>query len=929
MDNIFLTFLNMSITASYIAVAVILIRLLLRRAPKFITCILWALVGLRLILPFSFESILSLIPSATTIPTDIIYSDTPVIQSGISSVNTVVNPIIQENFTPDAAASVNPLQIVTFIASHIWVAGIIVMLTYCLISYIKIRRQVSSAVKEQDNIYLCDAVSSPFILGVIKPRIYLPSNISGSDKTFVLAHENAHIKRFDHIWKPLGFLLLSVYWFNPVLWVAYILLCRDIELACDEHVIKELNLQDKKLYSSALLSLSVTRRSIAACPVAFGEVGVKQRVKSILNYKKPGFWIALIAIITCIAVSLTFLTNPVGFKISDINDAGDYGKIFEDVTEINIKTGEITFSIKNSNAIKDTLKMLKKVNLNEPTTTNRSEHRSKIHTITINGQDEICFNADFSELWINNSVKPTLTYGVRNPETVQKYFENINSPETTNSGCGLDGVSLTLNSSVIIDNGGYLSITITNGTKEEITCGDMFKMYYKKGDKFVEIPLKKNYAFLLLAYMISPAENLQKSYQLECFDLPKANLYRFETNITDKNGNIYTAWLEFSKTALGEYSGFDPDAVNGITEDGYQYFHATVTKIEAVNIYVRPFENTNELKISDNLYVSTHNINQLPDLKIGDEIRILYDGKIEDGKYLNSTHNIYLLEDILSRKYTDTSNIQFQYSSYPADILSIFGLPEKDSYTDLLKDYMANKTLTGNGSMPIFKFNSRAQIDAFIKACSENRDLQDPSHYFRFPLGEDFSNIMKKYTDEFLKDNTVFVVEVIDGAMYQNHAITGLSVKDNAFYVQISNNIQEAANSAIDSNLIIFSVPNEIIANCTEFNAVRGPNAYIASAQGTLNYYKNPLNENENLHAWSKVEKKVELPQETYQKLLSELKTAKWVNDAVVDRLSFTYDGYIYCGYFLDFSLEQKIIYYDGHFCGMSDEVYRILKSME
>ena len=928
MDNLFLTILNMSITASYITLAVILVRLLLRRAPKFITCILWVGVGLRLVLPFSFESIMSLIPSAETIPPDIVYSQSPAIQSGIPSINSAINPVLSENFTPDVAGSVNPLQVLTFIAANVWVVGIIAMLTYCLISYIKIRRQVSCAVKEQNNVYLCDAVASPFILGIIKPRIYLPSNIDTQDKTFVLAHENAHIKRLDHIWKPIGFLLLSVYWFNPVLWVAYILLCRDIELACDEHVIKELNLQDKKLYSSALLSLSVTRRSIAACPVAFGEVGVKGRIKSILNYKKPGFWIALVAIITCIAVSLTFLTNPMGFKITDINDAGDYSQIFEDVTEINIKTGDITFSIKNGSAIKDTLKMLKKINLSEPTTKNRSEHRSKIHTVTINGQNEVCFNADFTELWINNSVKPTLTYGVRNPESVRKYFENINTSHIKDSGCDLEGVSLTLNSSVIINDGGYLSITINNDTKEEITCGEPFKMFYKKNDKFIEIPLKKNYAFNLPAYMIAPAENLQKSYQLECFDLPNADVYRFETTVTDKNGKNYTAWLEFSKTALGEYLGFDPDAVNGTT-DGYQYFHATVTKIESVNIYVRPFENTNELKISNNLYVSTNRLKYPQELKVGDEIRILYDGKIEDGKYLNSTHAIYFLKDILPQKYTDTSNLQFEYSSYPADVLSISFIPEQDSYIDLLKEYMANKTLTGNGSLPIFKFNSRAQLDAFIKACNENRDLHDPSHYYHFPLGEDFINITKKYTDEFLKDNTVFLVEVIDGAMYSNHAITGLSVKENAFYVQISHNIQEWANSAMDENLIIFSVPNDTIENCTEFNAVRGPDAYIPSERGFVKYFKRKIDEHSSdLHSALSIEKRVELDNETYQKLLNSLKNAKWVDDRTIDRLSFTFDGYIDCGYTVYFSFKQKVIYFDNYFCEMPNEILRLLKSM-
>lgn len=928
MNNLFLTILNMSITASYIAIAVILLRLLLRRAPKFITCILWALVGLRLIFPFSFESILSLVPSAQTVPPDIVYSKSPEIQSGISSFNTIVNPIIQENFTPDKAASINPLQVITFIAANVWIIGVIAMLIYCLISYIKIRRQVLSAVKEQNNIYLCDAVSSPFILGIIKPRIYLPSSIQPDDKAFVLSHENAHIKRLDHIWKPLGFLLLSIYWFNPILWVAYILLCRDIELACDEHVIKKMGIEDKKLYSTALLSLSVTRRSIAACPVAFGEVGVKGRVKSILNYKKPGFWLALVAVITCIAVSVTFLTNPRGFKIYDINDAGDYSKIFKNVTEIDIKTGDVTFSIKNEAAIKDVVKMLKKINLGKPTSNNRSEHRSKVHSVTINGEDVICFTADFTRLWINNSVKPTFTYEVKNPEAPKKYFENINTSRTSNSGCDLEGVSLTLNNSVIIDDGGYLSITINNNTKEEITCGEPFKMFYKKNDKFIEIPLKKNYGFHMLAYLISPAENLQKSYQLECFDLPNADVYRFETTVTDKNGKNYTAWLEFSKTALGEYLGFDPDAVNGTT-DGYQYFHATVTKIESVNIYVRPFENTNELKISNNLYVSTNRLKYPPELKVGDEIRILYDGEIEEGKYINSTHAIYLLKDILPQKYTDTSNLQFQYSTHPADILRITHLEYTD-HLDLLKDYMANKTLTGNGSLPIFKLNSQKEIAAFATAFEKVWKLENPNSWnYTFTLDEEFNNITKKYTDEFLADNTLFVVHKHEGSGSYRHAITGLSVDGNSFNVQISKHIAGGITCDIGDWFIVFSVPNEKIANCTEFNAVRGPDAYITSEHGTLYYYKEPLDENESLHGGLSIRKTVDFQQESYQKLLSELKTAKWVNDAVVDRLSFTFDGFVDCGYYLDFSLEQKIVYCNGHFSGMSDTVYQILSSLK
>lgn len=927
MDNVFLNILNMSITASYIAIAVILIRLLLRRAPKFISCVLWGLVALRLIFPFSFESIMSLIPSASPVPPDIIYSNSPAIQSGIPAVNTVINPIIQENFTPTVSSSVNPLQAVTFIAANIWVLGIITMLTYCLISYLKIRKQVSSAVKDNGNVYLCDAVSSPFILGVIKPRIYLPSNITENDKVFVLAHETAHIKRLDHIWKPLGFLLLSVYWFNPILWVAYILLCRDIELACDEHVIKKMGIEDKKLYSSTLLSLSITRRSIAACPVAFGEVGVKSRIKGVLNYKRPTFWITLIAVIACLAVSLTFLTNPLGLKIHRLEDAGDYSKIFENVTEINVKSDDVVYTLNSDKTISDVVKMLKKINLSEPINQNRSDNRSRMHTITINGDNIICFNADCTELWINNSVKPTLTYGIKNPDVPRKYFSSINTSKTLQSGSELDGVSITLEHSVIIDNGGYLSVTIKNNTSEQITCGDPFKMFYQKGDKFVEIPLKKNYAFHLLAYMISPAESLQKSYPLECYDLPKADVYRFETTVSDSSGKNYTVWINFKESARGKYND-DPAAVSGEIE-GYRYFHATVTKMEYGNIYVRPFDNTNELEINEELYVSTRNLKNKPPLKIGAEIRILYDGKIDENKYINGTYKIYWIKDLLNNGYNDISGLQMQYSAYPADILRITYLEYTD-HLDILKDYMANKTLTGNGALPIFKLNSQKEIAAFATAFEKVWKLENPNSWnYTFTLDEEFNNITKKYTDEFLADNTLFVVHKHEGSGSYRHAITGLSVDGNSFNVQISKHITGGITCDIGDWFIVFSVPNGTIENCTEFNAVGGPDAYIPYERGFVNYYKHRIDEHSSeLRSALSIEKHLELDHENYEKLLYMLKNAKWHDDRTIDRLSFTFDGYIDCGYTVYFSFKQKVIYFDNYFCEMPNEILRLLKSM-
>lgn len=316
MADIFLKFLNMSISASWLALVVVILRLLLKKAPKWLNPVLWGIVGIRLILPFSIESILSLIPSAETISPEIIYSQEPSIHSGIPILNSVVNPIITESFTPNPAGSASPLQIWIPIAAVVWTVGIAAMLIYTVISYLRLSRRVKTAVLLRDHIYQSENVASPFVLGIMRPRIYLPFNVEEKDAAHVIAHEKTHIKRRDHWIKPFGFLLLALHWFNPVLWAAYILLCWDIELACDERVIKELGADQRADYSDALLSCSVPRRMIAACPLAFGEVGVKERVRNILNYKKPAFWLIVVAVVTCIVIAVCFLTNPKKAPIS-------------------------------------------------------------------------------------------------------------------------------------------------------------------------------------------------------------------------------------------------------------------------------------------------------------------------------------------------------------------------------------------------------------------------------------------------------------------------------------------------------------------------------------------------------------------------------------------------------------------------------------
>lgn len=310
MSDLFLKLLNMSIAAGWLILAVVVLRLLLKKAPKWIVILLWGIVALRLVVPFSFESALSLIPSAETFNAHNIQYETPAIHSGIPAVNHAVNPILGEAFAPNPAGSVNPLYVWTFIVSVIWFIGIAAMLLYAVISYVRVRRRVAERAPYEGNIFLCDHVKSPFILGLVRPKIYLPSGMDAAAMGPVIAHEKAHLARRDHWWKPLGFLILTVHWFNPLCWIAYVLLCRDIELACDEKVIRQMDLDGKKQYSAALLECSTGRRLVTICPLAFGEVGVKERVKNVLNYKKPAFWIIAVAVAACAVVTVCFATNP-------------------------------------------------------------------------------------------------------------------------------------------------------------------------------------------------------------------------------------------------------------------------------------------------------------------------------------------------------------------------------------------------------------------------------------------------------------------------------------------------------------------------------------------------------------------------------------------------------------------------------------------
>ena len=325
MGTVFSKFVHISLMANWLIAAVIVLRLLLKKAPRRVICALWALVALRLMLPVSIESPASIIPETTAVIQEAV--DTTLIHPEAVPSDRLPTGAQEGSAATEAGsgqqASMLPL---------VWCVGAVLMLCYLLFSYLRMRHLVAEAVPEVGNIWICDAVTTPFILGLLRPRIYLPSGLSGETKIYVIAHEQSHLRWKDHWWKPLAFILLALYWFDPFVWAAYGLVCRDIEFACDERVVRRFGIAEKKAYSKALLECSTRKRLVLACPVAFGETAVAQRVRGVLNYKKPGFWIILISVVIILAAAVGFLTVPAKQAAPDLKEPAPTADVPSEIT---------------------------------------------------------------------------------------------------------------------------------------------------------------------------------------------------------------------------------------------------------------------------------------------------------------------------------------------------------------------------------------------------------------------------------------------------------------------------------------------------------------------------------------------------------------------------------------------------------------------
>lgn len=310
MVSAFAKILSISIAANWMILAVLVLRFLLKKAPRRVICILWAMVAVRLLLPVSLESPVDFIPETTSaiqeaVDTSLIHPETVTFHTGI------VTP--QEGTSGASASSGQSISVIPLV----WFFGVLLMLSYLALRYVKLRRLVREAAWEKENIWICDTVTTPFILGIVRPKIYLPSGLSGTSREYVIAHEKCHLRCKDHWWKPISYLILSVFWFDPLMWIAYFMICKDIEFACDESVIRRYSLSEKKAYSQAILTCSANRKLVLACPIAFGETAVVGRIRNVLNHKKPGFWIMLVSVLILILCTIGFFTIPVGAQTND------------------------------------------------------------------------------------------------------------------------------------------------------------------------------------------------------------------------------------------------------------------------------------------------------------------------------------------------------------------------------------------------------------------------------------------------------------------------------------------------------------------------------------------------------------------------------------------------------------------------------------
>ena len=636
MNEFFLKIINMSISASWLIFAVLILRLVLKKAPKWVNVLLWGIVAIRLICPFSFESALSLIPSAETFPKKIISGPSFDVQSGITPVDNRINDYLGDRYFEGVTVPANNGNTIMTILTIVWTIGILLLVAYTVISYWRLHREIDTAVRYKDNIFQSENVSSPFVLGLIKPRIYLPFKLDGQDMEHVVAHEQAHIRRKDHWWKPLGFLLLTIHWFNPLMWLAYVLLCRDIELACDEKVIKGLSNEQRADYTQALVTCSVNRRMIAACPLTFGEVGVKERVKSVMNYKKPAFWVIIIAVIVCVGVAVCFLTNPKQdrYTLRIVVPAGSQEEFV--YTDEEVSTVRNSIKIWSGDGLGDTEVLLFPVN--------KTAETGYIATYLTHGMS-VEFDAE-NDTWFKigvNMQNPTnediIVYvEVENVEvrivdeinSVIEWFDYLETPDEMKWDGSLE-ISLTEFPDVTF-RWTYGEMLAVKGSKSTslYTGMPIWNAYFcdLTGDGLPELCSSISWG----SGMIDNRVIIYDYANGVSYELSDRGYFDFTLRQDHQDGRLYVDKTKYHTDELVETGRLvfknHCIQIEGFSNEAHQVFQAEILEICDGNYLVKPVEGSWELSSADRIEVPIRNAHPSQEPEIGDVIEIEYSGEI-------------------------------------------------------------------------------------------------------------------------------------------------------------------------------------------------------------------------------------------------------------------------------------------------------------
>ena len=636
MNELFLKIINMSISASWLILAVLILRLVLKKAPKWVNVLLWGIVAVRLICPFSFESALSLIPSAETFPEKIISGPSFDVQTGITPIDNRINDYLGDRYFEGVTVPTNNGNNVMTILTIVWIIGILLLATYTIISYQRLNRKVDTAVHYKDNIFQSENVSSPFVLGIINPRIYLPFSMNEQDMEHVVAHEQAHIRRKDHWWKPLGFLLLTIHWFNPLMWLAYVLLCRDIELACDEKVIKGLSNEQRADYTQALVACSVNRRMIAACPLTFGEVGVKERVKSVMNYKKPAFWVIIIAVIVCVGVAVCFLTNPKQdrYTLRIVVPAGSQEEFV--YTDEEVSTVRNSIKIWSGDGLGDTEVLLFPVN--------KTAETGYTATYLTHGMP-VEFDAE-KDTWFKigvNMQNPTnediIVYvEVENVEvrivdeinSVIEWFDYLETPDEMKWDGSLE-ISLTEFPDVTF-RWTYGEMLAVKGSKSTslYTGMPIWNAYFcdLTGDGLPELCSSISWG----SGMIDNRVIIYDYANGVSYELSDRGYFDFTLRQDHQDGRLYVDKTKYHTDELVETGRLvfknHCIQIEGFSNEAHQVFQAEILEIHDGNYLVKPVEGSWELSSADRIEVPIRNVHPSPEPEIGDVIEIEYAGEI-------------------------------------------------------------------------------------------------------------------------------------------------------------------------------------------------------------------------------------------------------------------------------------------------------------